>query len=181
MSILRFDGVRREIGDFVILDSVSAAVAHGERIGLVGANGSGKTRLLRLAAGRDEPDSGAVIRKNGLSIRLLAQESNLDPEFRTAPSLRAAVRGGARHLEEMERRLMSWRRVARRAWNRPSTRGLRENFEAHGGYPLDVRVDAALSGLGFARTIGHARRCSCRAASRRAPPSPSSCWPTPTC
>src|SRR3954470_21972057 len=95
MAILRFDGVRREIGDFVILDSVSAAVAHGERIGLVGANGSGKTSLLRLAAGRDEPDTGKVHRKSGLRIGLLAQETNLDAEFRSTPSLRAAVRGGA--------------------------------------------------------------------------------------
>ena len=105
MAILRFDAVRREIGDFVILDQVSATVAHGERIGLVGANGSGKTSLLRLAAGRDEPDTGTVHRKTGLRIGLLAQESNLDPEFQASPSLRAAVRGGARHLEDMERRL----------------------------------------------------------------------------
>ena len=152
MAILRFDGVRREIGDFVILDSVSAAVAHGERIGLVGANGSGKTSLLRLAVGRDEPDSGAVIRKNGLSIGLLAQESNLDPEFRSAPSLQAAVRGGARHLEEMERRLHELEASGPQGVESAEYAALRETFEAHGGYSLDVRVEAALSGLGFART-----------------------------
>jgi ATPase subunit of ABC transporter with duplicated ATPase domains len=51
MAILRLNEVRREIGDFVILDSVSAAIAHGERVGLVGANGAGKTTLLRICAG----------------------------------------------------------------------------------------------------------------------------------
>jgi len=141
MAILRFDAVRREIGDFVILDSVSAAVAHGERIGLVGANGSGKTSLLRLAAGRDEPDSGAVLRKNSLSIGLLAQESNLDPEFRSAPSLRLAVRGGARQLEEMERRLHELETSGPQGVESAEYARLREVFELHGGYSLDIRVE----------------------------------------
>ena len=60
MSILRLEGVRREIGDFVILDSVSAALARGERVGLVGPNGTGKTTLLEIVAGRGEPDGGSV-------------------------------------------------------------------------------------------------------------------------
>jgi ATP-binding cassette subfamily F protein 3 len=149
MAILRFDAVLREIGDFVILDSVSAAVAHGERIGLVGANGSGKTSLLRLAAARDEPDAGAVLRKNGLSIGLLAQESNLDPEFRSAPTLRLAVRGGARQLEEMERRLHELENGGPQGVESAEYGRLREIFELHGGYSLDIRVEAALSGLGF--------------------------------
>ena len=51
MAILRLSNVRREVGTFVILDSVNAAIAHAERIGLVGANGAGKTTLLRIAAG----------------------------------------------------------------------------------------------------------------------------------
>ena len=150
MAILRFDGVRREIGDFVILDSVSAAVAHGERIGLVGANGSGKTSLLRLAGGRDEPDDGAILRKRGLTIGLLAQESNLDPEFAAAPSLRVAVRGGARELETMERRLHELESSGAVGVESAEYAALREGFEGRGGYSLDVRVDAALSGLGFA-------------------------------
>ena len=55
------DGVSREIGTFVILDEVTAAIALGDRIGLVGPNGAGKTTLLRIAAGLDEPDRGSVV------------------------------------------------------------------------------------------------------------------------
>ena len=58
MSLLRLDRVSREIGTLVILDEITAAVALGERIGLVGPNGAGKTTLLRIAAGIDEPDHG---------------------------------------------------------------------------------------------------------------------------
>jgi ATP-binding cassette, subfamily F, member 3 len=150
MAILRFDGVRREIGDLVILDSITAAVAHGERVGLVGANGSGKTSLLRLTAGRDEPDAGTIVRKSGLSIGLLAQESNFDPEFAAAGSLRAAVRTGARELEAMEGRLRELESAGAVGVESAEYVALREAFDARGGYSLDTRVEAALSGLGFA-------------------------------
>jgi ATP-binding cassette subfamily F protein 3 len=151
MAILRFEAVRREVGDFVILDGISVAVAHGERVGLVGANGSGKTSLLRLAAGRDEPDAGKIQRKKGLTIGLLAQESNLDAEFAGAPTLRAAVRGGARRLEQMERRLHELEASGAAGVESAEYATLRETFEARAGYSLDLRVEAALSGLGFSR------------------------------
>ena len=89
MSILRFAGVGREVGTFVILDEIEAAIALGDRIGLVGPNGAGKTTLMRLAVGRDEPDHGTVERKRGLSIGLLAQESHFDAVFMAAPDLRS--------------------------------------------------------------------------------------------
>ena len=69
MSILRLDAVTREVGTFVILDEIDAAIALGDRIGLVGPNGAGKTTLLRLSSGRDEPDGGEVPRKRGLTHR----------------------------------------------------------------------------------------------------------------
>jgi ATP-binding cassette subfamily F protein 3 len=149
MAILRLSDVRREIGDFVILDSVSAAIAHGERVGLVGANGAGKTTLLRICAGHDEPDAGTVHRKRGMSIGLIAQEANLDPTFARAGTLRAAVRSGAVELEEMEARLAALESAGSEAVQSEEYAGLRDRFDAAGGYALDVRVDATLSGLGL--------------------------------
>ena len=74
MSIVRLEGVVREVGDFVILDHVDAAIAAGDRIGLVGPNGAGKTTLLRLIAGLDEPDQGEVHRKRGLTVAMLRRK-----------------------------------------------------------------------------------------------------------
>ena len=149
MSILRFSGVTREIGAFVILDEIQGAVALGDRIGLVGPNGAGKTTLLRLASGRDEPDRGTVVRKRGLSIGLLAQEAHFDAAFMAAPDLRTAVRTGAAHLDTMAEELATYEREGRVA--QAAYADLQHRFEVLGGYTLDQRVEATLSGLGFTR------------------------------
>src|SRR5687768_1328836 len=149
MAILRLSNVRREIGDFVILNSINVAIAHGDKVGLVGPNGAGKTTLLRIAAGLDQPDSGEVHRKRGLRIGMLSQEANLDSSFMAASSLRAAVRSGAAELEQMERRLAELEAAGSASVESPEYAHLRDEFDARAGYTLDVRVDATLSGLGF--------------------------------
>ncbi len=149
MSILRLSGVAREVGAFVILDSIDASVALGDRVGLVGPNGAGKTTLLRLAAGRDEPDRGEVHRKRGLTLGLLAQEAHFDEAFMASPDLRTAVRSGAAHLDRMAERLAAMERdghVTDHAYAE-----LLHQYEILGGYTLDQRVESALSGLGFTR------------------------------
>ncbi len=149
MSLVRLDGVTREIGTFVILDAVTGAIAPGERVGLVGPNGAGKTTLLRIVSGRDEADRGTVVRRRGLSLGLLAQESHFDEAFMTAPDLRSAVRHGAAHLERMAEELSALEHGGHAAGARYEE--LQHRFEILGGYTLDQRVDEALSGLGFAR------------------------------
>jgi ATP-binding cassette subfamily F protein 3 len=147
MSILRLAGVRREVGTFVILDRIEAAMAVGDRIGLVGPNGAGKTTLLRIAAGLDEPDAGTVSRKRGMTLGFLSQEAHLDETFMAAPNLRTAVRQGARHLEVMAEELARLEHEGR--VTEPHYAELQHRFDVLGGYTLDQRVDAALSGLGF--------------------------------
>ncbi|MFL5679314.1 MAG: ABC-F family ATP-binding cassette domain-containing protein [Chloroflexota bacterium] len=149
MSILRLDEVSREVGTFVILDRITVAIAVGDRIGLVGPNGAGKTTLLRIAAGLDEPDGGTVHRKRGLSLGMLAQEAHFDAAFMAAPDIRTAVRTGAAHLDAMAAELAELEHAHR--VTEPHYADLQHRFETLGGYTLDLRVDATLSGLGFAR------------------------------
>ncbi len=149
MSLIRLEGVVREIGTFVILDQVTAAIAPGERVGLVGPNGAGKTTLLRIAAGIDEPDRGVAARKRGLTLGLLGQESHFDEAFMAAPDLRSAVRHGAAHLERMAEELGRLEHDGHAGG--ADYADLQHRFDILGGYTLDQRVDAALSGLGFAR------------------------------
>ena len=149
MSIIRLENVVREVGDFVILDHVAAAIAAGDRIGIVGPNGAGKTTLLRLVAGLDEPDGGEIHRKRGLSIAMLSQEAHVDAAFIGAPSLRQAVRAGAGRLEYLEKMLRQLEHEGR--VTEPEYEAIQHEFEVRDGYALDQRVEAALSGLGFER------------------------------
>ena len=149
MSLVRLEGVVREVGTFVILDQVTGAVAPGERIGLVGPNGAGKTTLLRIVAGGDDADRGTVTRRRGLSFGLLSQEAHFDEAFMAAPDLRAAIRHGAAHLERMAEELGRLEHGGHAAGRNYAD--LQHRFEVLGGYTLDQRVDEALSGLGFAR------------------------------
>jgi ATP-binding cassette subfamily F protein 3 len=147
VSLVRLSNVTREIGTLVILDAVNAAVAVGERVGLVGPNGAGKTTLLRIAAGIDEPDRGEVQRRRSLTVGILAQEAHLDEAFASAPDLRTAVRRGAAVVEALEAELGTLEQAG--AAGTAGYAELAARFAALDGWSLDQRVDEALSGLGF--------------------------------
>src|SRR5690606_3280939 len=61
----------------VIFDSVTIGLNEGDRIGIVGRNGDGKSTLLRLLAGRIEPDEGRVTRRGGVTVGMLDQADEL--------------------------------------------------------------------------------------------------------
>src|SRR5215211_4358835 len=64
-----------------ILEDISFNISNSERVGLIGPNGCGKTTLLRILAGFEQPDSGAVIStRSNLRVGYLAQGMEFDPE-----------------------------------------------------------------------------------------------------
>ncbi|MDY0339992.1 MAG: ATP-binding cassette domain-containing protein, partial [Coriobacteriia bacterium] len=77
--LLGCDDVDLEYPSKRVFDSLTLGVDEGDRIGIVGGNGDGKSTLLRLLAGTTEPDHGRVIRRGGTVIRMLGQSDTLDP------------------------------------------------------------------------------------------------------
>src|SRR3954453_7421883 len=77
-NLVNLEKVTKSYGVRILLDEVSLGVGEGERIGVVGRNGDGKTTLLNLLAGRAEPDSGRVSRTRGLHLGYLDQRDLLD-------------------------------------------------------------------------------------------------------
>ena len=92
MSLLTILDAELAFGLHPLLDRASLTVNAGDRIGLIGRNGTGKSSLLNAIASKVELDDGEIKRKDGLSIALIEQE----PELPAAPTLRAslALRGG---------------------------------------------------------------------------------------
>lgn len=79
-NLIATDNVRLIAGTQVLLDEVSLGVLDGERIGVLGQNGGGKTSLLRVLMGTREVDAGRVLRPAGVSLGMLAQADVLDPD-----------------------------------------------------------------------------------------------------
>src|SRR5689334_1369679 len=78
-TILTATGVVVRYGEQSILDRATLAIEEGDRIGLVGRNGCGKTTFLKLLAGVQAPDSGTVSRRRDLVVSYLSQDFTLDP------------------------------------------------------------------------------------------------------
>ncbi|HWF75219.1 MAG TPA: ABC-F family ATP-binding cassette domain-containing protein [Solirubrobacteraceae bacterium] len=76
-NLINLNGVRKDYATRTVLREVTLGVAAGERIGVVGRNGEGKSTLLRLIAGVETPDAGAVTRVGDLGIAMLAQGDDL--------------------------------------------------------------------------------------------------------
>lgn len=77
MNIINIEHIHKVFGEKVIFENASFGIHEGNKIGIVGINGTGKTSLLRMIAGIEEPDQGQIIRQNGLRIAYLPQ----NPEF----------------------------------------------------------------------------------------------------
>ncbi|MBV2362014.1 ABC-F family ATP-binding cassette domain-containing protein [Streptomonospora nanhaiensis] len=73
MNLVNLQDVSLAYGPLVLLDSVSLGIDEGDRIGVVGRNGGGKSTLMAVLAGRTAPDSGRVVHNRGLRIGFLAQ------------------------------------------------------------------------------------------------------------
>ena len=78
-NLINVEGASKSYGRHPLLDGVSLGVAEGERIGVVGRNGGGKSTLLRVLAGSEPPDSGRVTRTGDLALGMLAQAALIDP------------------------------------------------------------------------------------------------------
>jgi ATP-binding cassette subfamily F protein uup len=87
MMLLSLRGARLAFGSQPLLDEAELTLQAGERIGLIGRNGTGKSTLLKLLAGRIALDEGEIQRRDGLRIALVEQE----PVLPAAPTLREAV------------------------------------------------------------------------------------------
>jgi len=78
-TLITLNGVQLAYGHHPLLDHADLTVQTGERIGLIGRNGAGKSSLLRLLDGRGQPDDGEIMRLGGLKVSTVEQEPELDP------------------------------------------------------------------------------------------------------
>ncbi len=145
--------IRKTYALHPVLDGVSFSLNDGDRLGLVGANGVGKSTLLKIIMGEVPADSGSVTLATGRRIGYLAQTIKYS-EGKTLGDLIAesldAVYSLERRLRELETEMS---RVTGDALDRVLTEygETSEQFERLGGYELEYRVDTVFAGLGVDR------------------------------
>ncbi|MEZ6243032.1 MAG: ABC-F family ATP-binding cassette domain-containing protein [Phycisphaerales bacterium] len=151
MPILAGTNIAHAYGHDVVLDGVSVSVEPGERVGLVGRNGTGKSTLLKILAGLFSSDSGSVTLQRGARASYLKQDPDLDPD----ESLRDAAEGAFAELHALHQELESVFEKMGESEGAALEKLLREQerlekaIEAAGGYAIDHKIDAVLHGLGF--------------------------------
>src|SRR5690349_18035755 len=79
-NLISCDAISKAYGVRMILHGVSLGVQRGDRVGVVGRNGEGKTTLMRILGGYEPPDDGRVTRNRGLRVRMLSQVDELDDD-----------------------------------------------------------------------------------------------------
>ncbi len=154
-AVLRLEKISKIYPTGEVLREVTWEVKAGDRIGLVGVNGAGKSTQMRLIAGLEEPSSGQVVRQGNPRIAYLQQEFDVDPQRTVRAELFQAFGEAADvrtrtsavelemasdkaaddpdHLEELIHELGH----------------LHERFEALHGYELEARIDKLLPTIGF--------------------------------
>jgi ATP-binding cassette subfamily F protein uup len=147
MPLLTLKQVSLAYGHWPLLDHAELVIEAGERIGLIGRNGTGKSTLLRLLAGQGDPDDGEIWRAPGLRIVLVEQEPSLDDTMTVFESV-------ADGLGAVNAQLLEYHRLAALLAERHDDAALldrlhavQEELEASDGWRTTSRIESVLTAL----------------------------------
>ena len=149
MSLITANSISKSFGAEDLFANISFSVANGARLALVGPNGIGKTTLLRILIGEEEPSSGTVTRSRSLRVGYLPQEADFELKGTLWDVCLEPFADLIRMQGELEKLEAEMSDPSKReqALDRYGT--LQHNFEQRGGYVYQVRIKQVLTGLGF--------------------------------
>jgi ATP-binding cassette subfamily F protein 3 len=147
--VLQVNNIHKAYGDEVILSGATFTLNHGDRAGLVGPNGCGKTTLLRIIMGEERADQGSVSwQPPDLRIGYLEQALAYPEGATVGTAMRGELAQAERAVRELAERMASASGAELEQLMAAYAEAL-ERFEAGGGYRAEAQVDAVLTGLGL--------------------------------
>jgi len=154
--LLRLDNVSKIYPQGEVLKNVSWELKAGDRIGLVGPNGSGKTTQFKIITGHEEPTSGQVIRQQGLKVGYLCQEFDLELDNTVGDEFTRAFVELNSIQEELNVVHHAMETAHSADLDRLITRmhNLQTEFETKGGYLMDAKIEKMLINVGFTAADG---------------------------
>ncbi|MDF9843525.1 MULTISPECIES: ribosomal protection-like ABC-F family protein [unclassified Paenibacillus] len=153
--IISCQNVQKYHGAQLVLKGITFDIRQGEKIGLIGRNGCGKTTLFRLLSGEEHPDQGQISIRRGSIVGLLAQiqeAETRDTVYTVLQRSFAEPLAWQSRLRELEQQMSGLDAgTDEAAWNRllKEYGVLQEKFEAAGGYEIDASIQRVASGLGI--------------------------------
>ena len=138
-NILSLTNLHKSYGDKVILDGVTLGLDRGVNMALIGANGTGKSTLLRIIAGQEEPDSGRVVVRSGVRVHFLEQEIEFPADVTARDVLLEPLRPLMETIEEYQEAVVSMDERAE---------VLLERVELLGGWDWQHRLERAAAEVG---------------------------------
>ncbi|OQY90429.1 MAG: hypothetical protein B6D38_03810 [Anaerolineae bacterium UTCFX1] len=149
MSLITVSSLSKSFGAEDLFSGVSFSIAKGARLAVVGPNGIGKTTLLRILTGQEEPSSGTVTRARSLRVGYLSQEA----DFELTGSLWDVCLEPFAELMRMEDELKKLEQEMSDSKTREQALAeygsAQHEFEQRGGYFYPTRIEQVLTGLGF--------------------------------
>ena len=139
MPLLQLSAISLAYGHVPLLDHADLVIEPGERVGLIGRNGTGKSSLLRIIEGISRPDDGKVFLQPGVKLAAVAQEPTFTPGLTVFEAVAEGVGGGTRLLIDYH--------AAAHAGDMERMHVLHEALEAANGWTLQHRIEATLSRL----------------------------------
>ncbi len=148
-----FSDVAFSYGDKLIFSGVTFALNEGEKVALVGANGEGKTTLIKLILGQLTPDYGSVTLKNGIRIGYLEQNGGLEAEgtvFAEMERVFAEERAAVGRLESLSKELAACPPSSHEYAVLSARLEAAQKFvAARDAYNVEVKIRRVLNGMGF--------------------------------
>ena len=152
--MISIDNITIRFGAFTLFDNISFQLNKGDRVGLVGRNGAGKTTILNLIDGRQQPDEGAVVRSENLDIGYLPQQMR----HSGTRSLYDETLQAFSHILKMEAKIEELNRKLTERTDYESDGymklieklgTLNDRFNMEGGHAIHADIEHTLIGLGF--------------------------------
>lgn len=160
MSLLVANHISKNYGDLDVLDDVSVRVEFGDRIGLVGQNGAGKTSLLKALGRLDTGAGGELNIAQGTSIGFLSQDpppAGSRTLYEDLKEVFSDLMASGEKLRQLESRMTEFDQDDENLKRLLARYGRQqETFEQAGGYEIDQRIRFVLTGLGLPENLWHA-------------------------
>lgn len=148
MALFSITDAQLAFGHVALLDHTDFSLEAGERVGLIGRNGTGKSSLLKIVAGTTSPDDGLIARQSGVTSAYVPQEPEFDPEQTVAEAVAMGVPHAAGLLAEYEALIASMG-DAHNDEAMHKLQALQSQLEAADAWQLRTRVETTIAQLGL--------------------------------